>query len=771
MTTAVATDPIRVVLDALGESVRPAGAGWSARCPAHSDRHASLSISIGDNGAALMRCHAGCSIEAITAAMGLAVKDLFPPRQNHNGNGAARKIVAIYDYVGPNGDIVHQTVRYNPRGFSQRRPDGRGGHIWKMDGVLRVLYRLIELRESSPDEWVYICEGEKDCDRLASVGLIATCNVGGAGKWMPEYNENLRDRRACIIADRDKPGRDHAQKVARSLHGIARDVRVIELPGDGVKDASDWFDAGGMAESLVAIAEAAPTWKPESVNSNDDITTAMSSSNVDHRTHPYGSDDTQAGALTVANDTLASIARNLTDVGNAARFVLMFGSMLRYCYAREMWVMFTGKRWEWDRLGRAVALAKQMMLAILDEAQTESRLAAEAQSKGDEQAAAKHADRASALVKWGIASQRKERITAAVSLAQPDLAISPDDLDANPLLLNLQNGTFEIETAILRPHRREDFITKICRGSYRPDAPRKELNKFLARIFRTHPTLIGFIQRAFGYGATGLTIEQVVFFLFGRGANGKTTLIDAVMYVLGDFAGKADPDLLMMRDGSPGHPCNVADLMGKRSVVVSETNDGKRFDESKLKDLVGETRLKAREMYGSFFEFTATTKFFMYSNHKPVVRGTDFGFWRRMRLIPFVETIGDEEKDADLPGKLKSEVDGILTWIVDGAVLWRSEGLGVPVEVSAATADYRQEMDSIGAFIDDFCLDGEKLVSYAKDLYAAYTKWCDENGEHRLTQKRLGTTLTERGYRSERCSHSGLKKWLGIGLKAGEMGE
>jgi putative DNA primase/helicase len=209
----------------------------------------------------------------------------------------------------------------------------------------------------------------------------------------------------------------------------------------------------------------------------------------------------------------------------------------------------------------------------------------------------------------------------------------------------------------------------------------------------------------------------------------------------------------------------VADLLGVRLGICSETAEGKRFDESKLKDLVGETRLKARRMRENFFEFTNTVKIFIYSNHKPTVRGTDHGFWRRMKLIPFIETIGDDEKDTDLPAKLRAEAEGILAWIVAGAVAWHRDGLGIPAEVVAATSDYRNEQDSIGAFLAEQCVEGEKTVSYAGDLYEAYCKWCEASREHSLSQRRLGTTLGERGYLSTRCTYSNRSMWRGIGLK------
>jgi putative DNA primase/helicase len=345
-------------------------------------------------------------------------------------------------------------------------------------------------------------------------------------------------------------------------------------------------------------------------------------------------------------------------------------------------------------------------------------------------------ERSGTLGRWAIKSQNCERISAMLKLARPSLSILPDQLDADPLLLNVANGTFDIRTGRLNVHRREDLITKICRARYRPDVPAPTFQAFMHRIFRSTPTLIEYVQRAIGYAATGDVSEQAIFFLYGRGANGKTTLMDAVAYALGDHAAKADPDLLMARDGSPGHPCNIADLMGTRLAICSETAEGRRFDESRLKDLAGETRLKARRMYGEFFEFPATHKIFIYSNHRPLVRGTDHGFWRRLRVIPFVERITDEEKDPGLPAKLQAEADGILAWIVAGAVAWHANGLGAPVEVNAATLDYRAEMDSIGTFISECCIEGRNLKSYAADLYSAYKAWAASAGEHELSQKR-----------------------------------
>jgi len=472
-----------------------------------------------------------------------------------------------------------------------------------------------------------------------------------------------------------------------------------------------------------------------------------------------------------SNDRLGETAKLQTDVGNAARYAIQHGDDLQFCHSRGDHLIYDRNRWKWSDAGKPISMAKDTALNIYSESQAASRDAKVAQARGDEDAAEKHAARAAELAKWAHSSQKRERISAMIELAKPDLSILPDRLDSDPWLLNCKNGTIDLRTGDMRGHRREDFITRVANANYDKSATSPTFDAFLQRIFRSNPALIPFIQRAIGYASTGSVREQCLFFLHGKGANGKTTLIDAVQYALADYAGKADPDLLMMRDGSSAHPTNVADLMGRRTVVCSETADGRRFDESKLKDLAGETRLKARFLYGDFFEFNATHKIFMYSNHKPVVRGTDYGFWRRMKLIPFLETIGENERDPDLLEKLKAEAGGILKWIVDGAIAWYREGLGTPPEVVKATNEYRTEMDSIGAFIKDSCVEGDRLVSSAKDLYEAYCKWCNENGEHPLSQKRLGQALGERNYISDRGGAGGRKTWRGIGLKQLTPGE
>lgn len=248
---------VQKVLSGLTGVKRAGDNQWRAKCPAHDDNDPSLSVKQCDNGDVLLHCHAGCSPERICDELGLKPSDLFAPK----GLRCSEKVVhTVYPYRDEDGKLLFEVVRYRPKDFRQRRPDGRGGYVWKLDDVRRVIYRLPELIAADPSADIFIVEGEKDADRLAQAGLTATCNVGGAGKWKPEYNEHLRGRRVCIISDKDASGRKHAAQIAKSLQGVAAEVRLLELPGENVKDASDWFGAGGKPDELRQLVDRTPPW-------------------------------------------------------------------------------------------------------------------------------------------------------------------------------------------------------------------------------------------------------------------------------------------------------------------------------------------------------------------------------------------------------------------------------------------------------------------------------------------------------------------------------
>ncbi len=245
--------------------------GWSARCPAHEDRQASLSIAQGANGGAVLHCHAGCASAKVVAAVGLTLADLMPTasksKANRSRTNDISRIVATYDYRDEAGNLLFQSVRYSPKTFKQRRPKAGGGWIWSVKGAVRVIpYRLPELL-AEPTRPVIAVEGEKDCDALAKIGVLATCNAEGAGKWSHEHSTFITDRNLIVIGDNDDPGRKHAQQVAQLSYGIAKSVRVVELLGLPPKgDVSDWLASGGTRAELNRLIEATPPWTPAAVS-------------------------------------------------------------------------------------------------------------------------------------------------------------------------------------------------------------------------------------------------------------------------------------------------------------------------------------------------------------------------------------------------------------------------------------------------------------------------------------------------------------------------
>ena len=248
-------NPTERILTALKEHAR--GNGWSAKCPAHDDQRASLTIGEGEDGRALVKCHAGCANEAIVTALGMTMADLMPTKGMH---GARSAIAATHDYRDEAGDLLFQVVRFEPKGFRQRKPNAAGGWDWSVKGTRRVPYRLPELL-ADPAATVYVVEGEKDADNLACRGLVATCNSGGAAKWTAELSKYLAGRQVIILPDADEAGRKHSQQVAALLSGVASSSKVVELPGLPAKgDVSDWLAAGGTREELERLADEAAEW-------------------------------------------------------------------------------------------------------------------------------------------------------------------------------------------------------------------------------------------------------------------------------------------------------------------------------------------------------------------------------------------------------------------------------------------------------------------------------------------------------------------------------
>ena len=437
-----------------------------------------------------------------------------------------------------------------------------------------------------------------------------------------------------------------------------------------------------------------------------------------------------------------------SDLGNSERLIRDHAQDVRYVPESGQWFTWDGGRWvvDHDRAAikmRAVETVRGMYRAAGDPDCQEDR---------------------KALATWALQSESRPRISAAVELAsiQPQLRLPLAELDSDPMLLGVRNGVVDLRTGRLRPADRADLITQQASADYDPDAT---CPLWLATLERIQPNLEmrAFLQRCIGYALTGLTREQVMFLIYGRGANGKTLVVETLTALLGGYAQKAPTDLLLARPSGSELTNDVARLRGARFVAAVESDEGKRLAEAKVKELTGADTVTARFLHREFFEFRPVCKLWLVTNHRPRISGTDDGIWRRLVMVPFAEYIDDNERDAELGAKLLTELPGILAWAVRGCLDWQRQRLQPPAPSRVATGEYRAEQDVLGAFLDECCVIRESVSVGSSALYAEYRSWCEENGHAASSQTAFGMKLRERGF--ERRKH-GTITWHGVALRS-----
>ena len=440
------------------------------------------------------------------------------------------------------------------------------------------------------------------------------------------------------------------------------------------------------------------------------------------------------------------LARNRTDLGNAERLKDHAGADLRFVWVWDSWMIWDGRRWKRDAGGEILRRARDTVRA----------LAAVAEGLDDEKQRA-------ALIKHALKTESAGKLQAMVKLGACLLGEEAGAFDQKPWLLNCRNGTIDLRTGRLGPHRRGDLLTKLVPVDYDPGATCPRWEAFLLQVMGDSAEMVEFLQRAVGYSLTGATVEQVLFLLYGTGANGKSTFTETLRALLGDYATQAEFTTFLART-SDSVRNDIARLVGARFVSASEAEGGRPLAEAVVKQMTGGDIVTARFLFKEFFEFRPDFKVWLAANHKPSVRGTDHGIWRRIRLVPFAVTIPPEERDKRLPDQLRAELPGILAWAVRGCLAWRTEGLGVPPAVLAATDSYREEMDVLAGFLDEHCVVQGGAFAPTKELYAAYSRWAEGAGEKKLSKKWLAMRLAERGFTSGRGLR-GVRGWRGLRLR------
>lgn len=457
------------------------------------------------------------------------------------------------------------------------------------------------------------------------------------------------------------------------------------------------------------------------------------------------------------------------DVGNAERFAKRYGHKFRYVSTLEKWYMFDGAKW-------SLTLKNEDKQAVIDTIQQIKHEVALAKLSLDKNSDMYEQElkRIRALHAHYVASHNHSKIVNALSVATtiPDLVCTHDELDADPMLFNAQNGTVDLRTGLLREHVKNDMLTKASDVEIAATSDCPTWKKFLLDIMCGDEAMVDWMQKVIGYAMTGRTDEQVFFLMYGSGANGKSTFLHIINKIFGSYSVNSSFETFMeRRDESSGPRGDVARLKGARFVSSTEGPEGKAFNEPFIKSLTGGDLITARFLYGQDFEFKPCLKLFLATNHKPIIKATDNALWRRLRLIPFNAVFSGANRDNTLTEKLERELPAIFRWCVEGCQRWQAEGLGMPVAVERASGEYRDEMDTIGSFLNDVCSIKDttetKQSTSAKELYASYATWCEENGiRHPIQRKRFKFALESKGYKVATRNVGDV--WLGLVLKGKE---
>lgn len=695
------------VLDALrerGSEPREAGKEWKARCPAHEDANPSLSVSEGAEGRALVKCMAGCQTAAVVAALGLRFADLGPPRTAVRGPGRTPEREDVIRAKAGNVVAVHKRFRNGDKktcfwfGPDGRTPSKKGSAV----EIVPAKLPLYGIHDLAPTGAVVIAEGEKAADALRSRDVAAVGTVTGAG-GVPcaESLADLAGRDVVLWADHDEPGRKHMARVAAGLRGVAASVRFFGWPDAPPKgDAADFFERGGTVEELRALLDAATDEPPETAEAD-------------------------------------SPDLPLTDLGFAERFVSAYGD--RFRFAAGAWFVWNETHWERGGEGEAANAMGAVVRACGDAA------------GGDtirKNAARKHESAGHIAGALKLASSRRP------------VAVETNDFDRSAFLLNCANGTVDLPTGKLRPHRREDLLTHLVPWNYDATATAPRWERFVSEVMAGRTDLVGFLQRFAGYCLTGDVREQALLFAVGHGRNGKSMFVETLRTVFGpDLAGAAAPKMLLDTKVDR-HPTELADLFDKRLVIANEVPRSARFDEERMKSLTGGDTIKARRMRQDFFEFAPTHKFILCANHRPAVKDPSEGFWRRVRVVPFdVDFRGREEKG--LLETLRAEAAGILAWCVRGCLAWQAVGLGEPTAVVEATSAYRNDEDALGRFLatEPEALRGAGPFALAA-IHAAFKEWAAGEGEPEPRGGRfLAADLERIGWKKARNGPKGAVRW------------
>ncbi|MEV6908069.1 phage/plasmid primase, P4 family [Amycolatopsis sp. NPDC051071] len=765
--------------------------GVLVACPAHKDGRPSLFVSLKPDGRALIHCRAGCATDAVLTAAGLRVGDLFgvsgeptlsdaPPVELDPGAVAAlmqyvtasaarlpgsESVVYALERFGVTEDMGRElqlghddgtvttrgkdfrTQAYTahprlvvpmldwhgtPRGLQGRDVGGAcparwvnlaspaEGMRWSATGVFRT---------SGSFDTVLVTEGPGDALTAVSAGYTAVA-VRGSGvarseRTARELVDGAPEGSLFVLAgDNDRSGREFNEALGAQLAALGVQVCVLAIP-DGIKDLAAWrADSPEVfAAALHTAVSDAPAWTAQ------DTTPPTP-------TKPRGERVPMEG----------------TDIANARRALDIVGKDTAYVDGVGF-LTWTGTVWSVMSATRERAIGHRVADAMTAE------LAEIRERFGDESNAYKSA------LKTTRRMHMDSGIRAALEHLRTITGHDVEDFDSHPHLLTFANGTVDLRTGRLRPHARNDRLTKIIRADFDPDSECPRWTRFLGEIFPDDNELPAYMRRLIGYGITGETREHAFALLYGHGSNGKSVFVNTLAQVLHGVTGHvSQAAVAYQRSYDPGaaNPA-LAALRGVRLAVLSELSEGLRLNEALLKQLTAGDPVTARELYKGIFTFQPTALMLMATNYRPDVRGQDDGFWRRTRLIPFTRSFSDADKDPMLSRALLDESPGILAWAVQGAAEWYAGGLREPASVRAAVAEYRQQSDLLDGFLPGVLVRDPQGSILQKQAWDMFQDWRDEEQVMQVLRwgpREFARNLESRKVKSIRANAG--KKLLGV---------
>ena len=618
---------------------------------------------------------------------------------------------AKWDYLDANGRLIAVVYRYDPAGGKKEfRPwDAKRRKMAPPEP--RPLFNQPGIAGA---QVVVLVEGEKCAQALIALGLVASTAMHGANApidktdWLP-----LSGKEVLIWPDKDKPGWEYANHAAEAILLAGAIGCSILYPPEDAPQGWDAADAIAQGFDVVQFIAQGPRLQMH-----------------------LGSDDDR-GSNAEIGDTGEETVWGTEDA-LALSFTKRYQKDWRYVAAWGKWLMWDQQRWRSEDTLAASDLVRHVC---------------------------RHASLKTENPKVASKLAGASTIGGVERLARADRrhAGTTEEWDADPWLINTCGGVVDLRTGRMRAHDRLDRMTKVATATLAPGALCPTWLQFLDQATGSDPALINYLQRMFGYCLTGSTQEHALFFLYGTGANGKSVFVNTLFTIMGDYAANAPMDTFMESRGDR-HPTDLAGLRGARFVAATETEQGRRWNESKIKEITGGDRVSARFMRQDFFTYVPQFKLVIAGNHKPAIRNIDEAMRRRLHLIPFTLTVPPEKRDKQLQAKLLTERNAIFEWGVQGCLAWQRQGLTPPQSVLDATDEYFESEDAMGRWLEERCVREGNAKSLTAELFSDWKQWAESAGEFIGTQRRFSDLLLTRGLQKWRNT-SGVRGYQGVGLK------